>query len=717
MKVNFVAVALIATLLDVGTIAGFAQGLAYPEARKADQVDNYHGTPVPDPYRWLEDDRSPETLAWVKAENQVTAEYLSRIPYRSQLMKRLEQLQNYVRYTPPFRRGEYYFFRKNDGLQNQSVVYVQQGLSGTARVLLDPNKFSSDGTSRLGVLAISKTGAYAAYTISTGGSDWQEAHVMEVATGKVLPDRLSWLKFGGLAWAGSGFFYSRYPAPEAGRELSSKNEFETVYYHRLGTAQPHDKLIYQDKEHPQRFNIVSTTEDEKFAFLEISERGKGKDGNALYFRDLSNPGKSFTPIETEISDDKYGVVDDVGGGFLIATNAKAPNSRIAFYDPKNASWKEVIPESAQPLRAATYAGGKLLAEYVEDVAYRVYVYNLDGQKETEVSLPAKGVAGEIVGNHRDRFVFFEFSALNVPETIWRYDLASRKTTVFHSPEIPGFDSHHYESQEVFYRSKDGTRIPMFLVYRKGLKLDGTNPALLYAYGGFDIITNPTFSALRLALLEQGFVYASANIRGGGEYGDKWHRAGMRLNKQNVFDDYIGAAEWLVSHGYTSREKLAIHGVSNGGLLMGAVINQRPDLFHVAVAQAGVMDMLRFQKFTIGWNWIADYGSSDDPQQFKNLYAYSPLHNIHPGAKYPATLITTADHDDRVIPGHSFKYAATLQTLASHENPVLIRIDTNSGHGPSSTTKQLEQTTDIDAFIFYNLGVTPNDQTGPTRSSQ
>ncbi len=692
------------------TVLSPAQTLHYPDARKSDQVDDYYGTRVSDPYRWLENDRSEETKAWVAAENRVTSAYFDHIPYRPKLMARLEQLQNYVRYTPPFRRGSYYFFRKNDGLQNQSVVYIQTGLKGTPEVLLDPNRFSADGTSRLGVFAVSKDGKYAAYTVSTGGSDWQEGHVMEVATRKVLPDRLSWLKIGGLGWAGNGFFYSRYPAPVAGRELSSKNENQSVYFHRVGTPQSDDQLVYEDKDHPQRFNTVQTTYDEKYAFLTISERGKGKDGNALYFRNLLSNDKTFKPIVTAISDDRYAVVDDSNGMFLIETNANAPNSRLALYNPAKSSWSTLIPERPEPLTTVNLISGKLIAEYAHDVASQLVIFNTDGKQVGEIALPAQGVVRGATGEKDDRYMFYAFTSLDIPETIYRYDVQSAKATIFHAPNIPGFDAKNYESKEVFYNSKDGTRIPLFLVHKRGLKLDGANPTLLYAYGGFNIVTSPTFSALRLALLEQGFVYASANIRGGGEYGDKWHQAGMRFNKQNVFDDFIAAAQWLIANKYTSSQKLAIHGVSNGGLLIGATINQRPDLFRVAVAQAGVMDMLRFQKFTIGWNWIADYGSSDDPRQFKNLLAYSPLQNIREGVKYPATLITTADHDDRVIPGHSFKYAATLQAKASPANPVLIRIDTNSGHGPSSTKKALEQTTDIYAFLFHNLGITPKWET-------
>lgn len=696
----------IAAGLSLWTSLAFGQGLEYPQARKGNQVDDYHGVQVADPYRWLEDDRSQETAEWVKAENQITFSYLEKIPYRTQVMKRLEQLFNYPKYTAPFRRDEFYIFSKNDGLQNQNVLYIQKGLEGTPELLLDPNKFSADGTSRLGAFEVSKDGKYCGYGISVGGSDWQEIHVMEAGTRNVLADDLKWIKGGGPAWAGKGFFYSRYDAPQAGHELSSKNEFQKVYYHRLGTAQAEDELVYEDKANPERFHTVNTTEDERFAVLSISDRGKGKRGNALFFRDLSKAEKNFTPIVAEIGDDSYRVMDNIGSKFLIQTDQNAPNGRVVLYDPASSEWREILPEKPEALQRATSAGGKIFATYLKDVASRVYVYSPDGKLENEIALPGAGTAFGFGGNHDDKVVFYSFTSLNFPPTIFRYEIASRKTAVFRAPEIPGFKPEEYETKEVFYASKDGTRIPMFLVYKKGLKLDGTNPALLSGYGGFNITTNPTFSALRVTLLEQGFVYASANMRGGGEYGEKWHEAGTKLKKQNVFDDFIAGAEWLIANKYTSPAHLAILGGSNGGLLMGAVMNQRPGLFRVAIVHAGVMDMLRFQKFTIGWNWIADYGSSDNPGEFKALYAYSPIHNVRGGVKYPATLITTADHDDRVIPGHSFKYAATMQALASHENPVLLRVDTSSGHSASSTTKTLEQTRDTYSFLFYNLGVTP-----------
>jgi prolyl oligopeptidase len=694
--------------LGLLTPVAFAQSLNYPDTHKVDHTDTYHGTNVPDPYRWLEDDRSEETAQWVKAENLVTFAYLDKIPYRAQVMKRLEQLFNYPRYSAPFRRGEYFFFFKNDGLQNQSVLYIQKGLDGTPELLLDPNKFSADGTSRLGAMEVSKDGKYCAYGVSTGGSDWQEGHVLEVATRKVLPDDLKWLKFTGFSWSGNAFFYNRYDAPEAGHELTSKNENPKIFFHRLGAPQSDDAMIYEDKAHPQRFLGAGTTEDERFAILYISDESTGKKGNSAFYRDLSKNEKSFHPIVEEISDDTFEVINNVEGKFLIKTNHSAPNYRVALFDPAspNSAWRDVLPEKPEEMQGVAESGGKIFATYLKDVTSHVGVYGLDGKLENEISLPGAGTSVVFNGNHDDKIAFYSFTSLNFPPTIFRCDIASKESKVFRSPEIPGFRPDEYETKEVFYHSKDGTRVPMFLVYKKGLKLDGTNPTLLFGYGGFNLTNFPTFNALRLTLLEQGFVYASANMRGGEEYGEKWHEDGTKLKKQNVFDDFIAAAEWLIANKYTSPEHLAINGGSNGGLLVGAVINQRPELFRAAVPQVGVMDMLRFQKFTIGSNWIADYGSSDKPDEFKALYAYSPLHNIRAGVKYPATLITTADHDDRVVPAHSFKYAATLQSKVSHDNPVLIRIDTNSGHGASSTTKTLEQTRDIYSFLFYNLGVTP-----------
>jgi prolyl oligopeptidase len=699
---------LLVVAVAFGATALAAQGLDYPVARKTDQVDDYHGVKIADPYRWLEDDNSRETAKWVEAENKVTRAYLDKIPYHAAIKTRLELLFNYPKYTAPFLKGEYVFFTKNDGLQNQSVVYVQKGVDGAPEQLLDPNTFSADGTSRLGIFEVSEDGRYGAYGVSVGGSDWQEAHIIEIATKKALPDDLEWLKATGIAWSGKGFFYSRYDAPADGHDLSSRNEFQKVYYHRLGTVQTEDELVYEDKANPQRFHQVVTTEDERFAILYDDDRGKGKRGNSIFFRDLSKKEKSFTPVVPEITDDTYQVVDNIGDKLLVYTNHNAPNYKLLLFDPANpqSPWKELIAEKPDAMVDAALVGGKIFVTYLKDVASHVYVYGQSGNLENEIPLPGEGATGVFRGNPHDKTTFFLFSSLNYPPTVFRYDLEPKKVSVYRAPEIPGFRPDAYETREVFYNSKDGTRIPMFLVYKNGLKLDGSNPTVLYGYGGFNITNAPAFNSLRLALLEQGFVYASANMRGGGEYGEKWHEAGTKLKKQNVFDDFIAAAEWLIANKYTSSEKLAITGGSNGGLLVGAVMNQRPDLFRVGVPLVGVMDMLRFQKFTIGWNWAPDYGSSDNPDEFKALYAYSPLHNIKPGAKYPATLITTADHDDRVVPAHSFKYAATLQAEASKQDPVLIRIETKSGHGASSTAKQIDLTADIYTFLFYNLGVTP-----------
>jgi prolyl oligopeptidase len=517
------------------------------------------------------------------------------------------------------------------------------------------------------------------------------------------------MKSSGISWQGNGFYYSRYPAPEKGHELTAKNENHQVFYHKIGTPQSADTLVYEDPANPQRFHTVGTSDDERYVFLTISDRGKGKKGNAVFWRDASQLGTAFTPLVAEIGDDTYGVVDNVGDKFLVYTDHKAPNGRVFLFDPKHpeeANWKDVIPEKPEPLDFANTVGGKLFVGYLKDVAARVYVYSLNGKLENEITMPGPGTVGGFGGRADDKFTFYTFTTFNFPPTIYKYDLATKQSSIFRQPEIPGFKSNDFETSEVFFTSKDGTRVPMFLVHKKGIKLDGNNPTVLYGYGGFNVTTSPNFSALRLALLEQGFVYASANMRGGGEYGEKWHEAGMKLKKQNVFDDFIAAAEYLIKNKYTSPEKLAIQGASNGGLLVGAVSNQRPELFRAVVEQAGVMDMLRFHKFTIGWNWIADYGSSANEAEFKALYAYSPIHNIKPGVNYPATLITTADHDDRVVPAHNFKYAAALQAAQGGTNPILIRIDTKSGHGASSTTKAIEQAADIYSFLMWNLGVNP-----------
>ena len=693
---------------NTGAVTGKDPKLVYPESKKTEQVDDYFGTKVADPYRWLEDDRKPEVQAWIEAQNRLTFAYLDRIPYREKLKTRLTELYNYPRISAPFRRGDTYFFTKNNGLQNQSIYYIQHGVNGTPEEFIDTNKLSSDGTSVLRAFSLSKEGKYLAYGISTGGSDWVTMSVMEVATRKNLPEKIEWLKNSGVSWQGDGFYYSRYPAPEKGRELTGKNEFQTVYFHKIGTPQSADVLVYEDRQNPERFQNVGTTEDERFAILNVSERGKGKKGNSLFYKDLKAGDANFSPIIAEIGDNSYGIIDNVGDKFLLRTDKNAPNGRVVLVDPKNPAeknWTDVLPERSEPLQGVGTAGGKLFASWRKDVATRAYVFDLTGKLENEITLPGVGSAGGFGGLNDDKYVFYNFTSFNFPPTIYKYDIATRKSTVFNTVDIPGFKPNAYETKQVFYNSKDGTRVPMFLVYKKGLKLDGNNPTLLYGYGGFNVVTAPNFSSTRMALLEQGVVYASANMRGGGEYGEKWHEAGTKLKKQNVFDDFIAAAEWLIANKYTSSNKLAIQGASNGGLLVGAVPNHRPELFRAVIAQAGVRDMLRFQRFTIGWNWVADYGSAQaNEEEFRALYAYSPIHNIKQGAKYPATLITTADHDDRVVPAHNYKYAAALQAGQGGENPLLIRIENNRAHGASSTTKSIEQTRDIYAFLFENLGV-------------
>ena len=703
------------TTLRVGLVlaawsgAVAAQGLSYPSTKSVDHVDAYHGVKVADPYRWLEDDTSVDTAAWVEAQNKVTFAYLEKIPYRAALTTRLKSLYDYAKFGSPSRKGDYYFFSKNDGLQNQSVLYIQKGLNGTPEVLIDPNTWSVDGTVRLAGFAPSKDARLAVYGVSRSGSDWQEYNVMDLSTQRVLSDRVEWVKVSSIAWRGNGFYYSRYPQPEKGKELSSINENHQVYYHRIGTPQSADELVFSDPKNPQRFHTLDTTEDERFAVLDVSDRGTGKQGNAVFVQDLSKPGSKFMPLIPNIGDDTYQVLESVRGELIVFTDNNAPNGRVVRIDPANpapANWKTIIAPKSDTIDTVRVAAGKVIATYMKDVTSKAYVHNLEGALENEIELPGLGSASGFAGNMDDTSLFYTYQSFTYPTSIFRYDVAARKSSLFRAPEIPGLDVNQYDTKQVFVTSKDGAKVPMFLVHKKGLALDGNNPTLMYGYGGFNIATTPGFNSLRVALLEQGFVYASVNMRGGSEYGEAWHDAGTKLKKQNVFDDFIAAAEWLIANKYTSPAKLAAQGGSNGGLLVGAVINQRPELFRVAIPQVGVMDMLRFHKFTIGWNWIADYGSSDNAEQFKALQAYSPLHNIKPGGKYPAVLVTTADHDDRVVPAHSFKYAATLQKHARPDNPVLIRIDTKSGHGASNVTKQIEATADIYAFIMHNLGLTP-----------
>lgn len=681
------------------------QKFNYPETNKVDTVDEYFGVRVPDPYRWLEDDNSDETKEWVKKQNEVTFSYLESIPYRKAIKERYENLFNFPKYSAPFKGGENFFFFKNDGLQNQSVLYIQKDLDAEPEVFLDPNKFSDEGTVSLTTYSISKDGKYFAYGTASGGSDWNEFHVMDVASKEKLGDHLKWIKFSGIAWHGNGFYYTKYPAPKEGGELSSVNENGKIYYHALGSSQNDDKLIWEDLDHPQRIGYTATTDDERFLAVYISE---GSIGNALHIKDLSKDDSPLIPIIEEFNSNNS-LIENIDGKILMLTDVDAPKYRLVMVDPENPAkenWKEILPENENVLRWVTVIGGKIMAGYMEDASTHVYSYSINGKNEEAIKLPALGTVGGMSGKKDENTAFYTFTSFTYPGIIYKYDAASGKSEIFREVEMD-FDFDNYETKQVFFESKDGTEVPMFIIYKKGLKLDGNNPAMLYGYGGFNISLNPGFSTSRLIFLENGGVYAYVNLRGGGEYGEDWHKAGMLDKKQNVFDDFISAAEYLIKENYTRNEKIAIAGGSNGGLLVGAAINQRPDLFKVALPAVGVMDMLRFHKFTIGWAWVQEYGSSEDSLQFSNLYKYSPLHNIREGINYPATLVTTADHDDRVVPAHSFKYISMLQEKYKGENPVMIRIETKAGHGAGKpTSKIIEEQADIWSFVFYNLGVTP-----------
>lgn len=698
--IAFFSVLLLCSLI-FGCKAG-EQALTYPVTEKVDAVDNYFGTRVGDPYRWLENDKDEKVKQWVEAQNKVTFDYLSKIPFREKIRQRVTEIYNYPRYSAPFRAGEYYFFYKNDGLQNQSVIYIQKGLDGEPKVFLDPNTLSPDGTTRASLTGFSNDDRYAAYSRSEGGSDWQEIHVLEVETGKELEDRIQWVKFGGAAWQGDGFYYSGYDKPKEGEELTAKNEFQKIFYHKLGTSQNEDQLIYEDKDHPLRYVNVDVTEDEYFMLLYITE---GTHGNEVYFKDLKAKNAGFVPLIKGF-EFNTGVINNIEDKFIILTDLGAPKKKIVQAETKSPgkeNWMTIIPEKTEAIQNAGLVDGKLFVSYLKDATTRVFQHDLTGNLEKEIELPAIGSAYGFGGKKDDKILFYTFTSFTYPPTIYKYDIASGKSEVFRKAEVK-FNPDDYEAKQVFYPSKDGTSIPLFIVHKKGLKLDGNNPAYLYGYGGFNSSQTPSFSVSTIILLENGGVYARACLRGGGEYGEEWHKAGMMFKKQNVFDDFIAAAEYLIKENYTSKEKLAIAGGSNGGLLVGACMTQRPDLFRVAFPAVGVMDMLRYHKFTVGWGWVVEYGSSDNEAEFRNLYSYSPLHNIKDGIIYPATLVTTADHDDRVVPAHSFKFAAALQEKHQGKNPVLIRIDTRSGHGASSTTKAIEQLTDIWAFMFYNMGV-------------
>ncbi len=675
----------------------------YPNTQKTNQQDVYFGKSIEDPYRWLENDTAADTKAWVKQQNEVTFGYLNQLPLRNKLRDKLKDLFNYPKTGVPIKAGEYYLFSRNDGLQNQAVWFRQKGLDGNPERFLDPNTLSSKGTVTANPGSFSHDKKFVSINIQRSGSDWQELEVMEVATGKKLADKILWAKFTGAAWKDRGFYYSRYAAPVEGLAFSAKNEHHKIYYHVLGESQEEDNLVFEDPAHPLRYHNASVTDDQRYLILSSSE---GTDGNEIRIKDLRKGGEFMLVFPGFAYN--YFIIDNIDDQLLVYTNHGAPNYRLVQVDPlkpQPENWKTIIAEKPQLLDAVTFAGGKLFATYLQDVANKVWQLNVEGKVESEIVLPAPGTVSGFDGEKSDTEVFYTFTSFTYPSVIYRYNIAKGQSIVFKKSEAR-FNPEDYTTEQVFYPTKDGTKIPMFIVYKKGLKKNGKNPCLLYGYGGFNINITPAFSPATIALLDEGAVYASANLRGGGEYGESWHKAGMLLKKQNVFDDFIAAAEYLIRKQYTSKDKLAISGRSNGGLLVGACMTQRPDLFKVAFPAVGVLDMLRFHKFTIGWGWVVEYGSSErSKEEFDNLLKYSPLHQLKAGIRYPSTLVLTADHDDRVVPAHSFKFAATLQEKHQGKNPVLIRIDTQAGHGAGrSITKVMDEFADMYAFMLDQMDI-------------
>ncbi len=682
--------------------------IAYPAAKSVDQVDDYHGTRVADPYRWLEDPDSPESRAWIDAENKLTFGYLDKIPQRAAIRERLTKLWNFERYGVPFKEGGRYFYFKNDGLQNQSVLYTTTSIGAQASVLIDPNLLSTDGTVALTDTTPSPDGKLLAYGTAASGSDWNEFYVRDVATGRDLDDHLKWIKFSGASWSrdGKGFFYSRYDEPNEATKLEDANYFQKLYYHALGTPQSSDVLVYERKDHKDWGFGGTVSEDGKYLIISVTQGTENK--NRVYLLDLAQfPAEKKVVELLDDFDAAYNYIGNDGPVFWFFTTSNAPRGRVIAIDtsaPDRANWKQVVPESADTIDSVSFVNRMLVVSYLKDAHGQARVFRPDGTVVGEVALPGIGSVGGFTGRSTDTETFYSFTSYTTPTTIYHLDLTNLVSAVFKRPTVD-FDPNAFEVEQVFVTSKDGTRLPMFIAHRKGLKLDGSNPTILYGYGGFNISLTPSFSVSTLVWMEMGGVFAVPNLRGGGEYGEAWHMAGTKLQKQNVFDDFIASAEWLVAHKYTSTPKLAISGGSNGGLLVGAAMTQRPDLFGAALPAVGVMDMLRFQKFTIGWAWTSDYGSSDNADEFKALFKYSPLHNIKPGARYPATLITTADHDDRVVPAHSFKFAATMQAAQAGPAPVLIRIETKAGHGAGKpTTKIIDEAADKTAFLVKELGV-------------
>ena len=679
--------------------------LKYPTTRKADVTDVYHGTSVSDPYRWLEDDNSEETKAWVKHQNDLTFGYLSKIPFRNGVRERLEAMWNFPKYSSPSKEGDYYYFFKNDGLQNQSVLFRQKGLEGVPEEFIDPNKLSEEGIAALSSINFSQHSRYCAYTVNKAGSDWSEGFIMDVATKQLLKEKIEWIKFSGLSWKGDeGFYYSRYPKPDEKMALSGQNQYHRVYYHKLGTPQESDVLIFEDTANPLHYHWATVTEDQQYL---IVNKRKGTSGIELYAQKISDKLNAPFSVIFKGFDYDGNVVASKGDLLYVHTNHSAPKFRmvaIPFSNSDEKNWKTIVAEQAEVLESAGSAGGFLFASYLKDASSRIIQFDFAGQKVREIQLPGIGSAGGFSAKKEDKELFYSFTSFTQPNTIYRYDILSGNSQLFRRNEAR-FNSDEYTTEQVFFSSKDGTRVPMFLSYKKGIRRDGNNPVLLYGYGGFNISLTPAFSISNLFFMEQGGIFVSVNLRGGGEYGEAWHKAGMLDKKQNVFDDFIGAAEYLIKEKYTRPEKLAIQGGSNGGLLVGACMTQRPDLFKVALPAVGVMDMLRFQKFTVGFGWVVEYGSSDEEKDFKYLYKYSPLHNLKKGVLYPATLITTADHDDRVVPAHSFKFAARLQECHAGANPVIIRVDVDAGHGAGKpTSKIIDEVADVWSFVMFNLGM-------------
>ena len=687
-------------------MSNFNQPLTYPTVSKSEQVDNYHGMAIADPYRALEDPDTDVTKAWVEAQNQVTFSYLNEIPAREKIKQRLTKLWDYEKYGTPFKEGESYFYFKNDGLQNQSVLYTLPTLDAEPRIVLDPNQLSEDGTIALSGISISENGQLLAYGLSSSGSDWQEWKVRNIATGEDLQDHLQWIKFSGASWTHDhqGFFYSRYDEPNEKTKLEDVNYYQKLYYHQLGTPQSTDILIYHRPDEKEWGFTGNVTEDGKYLIISIWLGTDSK--NLVFYKDLTNQNSEVIELINQFLAN-YSFIDNDDYVFYFRTDFNSPKGRVIAIDtrkptPKN--WQEIIPQAVETLESVSVLNNQFVADYLQDAHSQIKIFNLKGNFIREVELPGIGAASGFSGKRYDTETFYSFTSFTTPGTIYRYDMKTGKSELFRQPEVD-FNADEYETKQVFYASKDGTKVPMFITHKKGIKLDGNNPTYLYGYGGFNISLTPSFSVSLLIWLEMGGVYAVPNLRGGGEYGEEWHQAGMKLQKQNVFDDFIAAAEWLIAHNYTQPGKLAIGGGSNGGLLVGTCMTQRPNLFGAALPAVGVMDMLRFHKFTIGWAWVAEYGSSENAEEFATLYAYSPLHNLKPGTAYPATLITTADHDDRVVPAHSFKFAAALQAAHGGDAPVLIRIDMKAGHGAGKpTAKIIEEAADKWGFLVKVLKV-------------